>query len=212
MKTVLSVLLPFFLSLLLVSLARCEPSVGAERLGGDPRAPDHFTVQFIPSFSPSTPIVLNVTRAWAPIGVDHFYALLNDHFYDMAAFFRVVPNFVVQFGIAGVPAENNKWSTAIKDDPVVASNVQWTVSYATAGPNTRTTQIFINLVDNSFLDADGFAPFATVIKGMDVVNKIYNPTPGDQNGVDQDKYMAYGNSWITKNYPLIDFSVKTVIQ
>ena len=96
----------------------CVPEVS---VGTDPRAPDHFTVEFIPSFSPSTPIVMNVTRAWAPLGVDHFYALLNDKFYDMAAFFRVVPQFVVQFGIAGVPAENNKWSTPIKDDPVVAS-------------------------------------------------------------------------------------------
>merc|ERR1719445_1697490 len=122
------------------------------------RAPETYQVLFETDVPGN--FVLNVTRAWAPIGADHFFSLLNDHFYSVdggAAFFRVVPDFVVQFGISGSPNETKKWDTPIEEDPVVESNVAGTVSYATAGPNSRTTQIFINLVDNSFLDADGFA-------------------------------------------------------
>ncbi|GMH99865.1 hypothetical protein TrST_g9153 [Triparma strigata] len=147
--------------------------------------------------------VLNVTRSWAPLGADQFYTLLKDEFYTVgggAAFFRVVPDFVVQWGISGSPDETQKWDAPIQDDPVIESNVAWTVSYATAGPNTRTSQIFINLIDNSRLDASGFAPFATVVEGMDIVNNLINPTPGDSNGVDQDLYTEKGDEYIEANY------------
>ena len=135
-----------------------------------------------------------------------FYALLKDSFFDQAAFFRVVPEFVVQFGIAGEPDENRKWDHTIADDTVKTSNVKGTITYATAGPNTRTTQLFINTADNSGLDSQGFSPFGHVTHGMDVVAAIYNPTPGESgyvwqsndvcviepsfahSGVDQGKY------------------------
>ena len=90
---------------------------------------------------------------------------------------------MVQFGIASQPSETKKWNTAIPDDPVLKSNIPGTVTFATAGPDTRTAQIFINTVDNSRLDADGFSPFAEVISGMDAVLAIYNPTPDSSNGI-----------------------------
>ena len=88
-----------------------------------------------------------------------------------------MPNFVVQFGISGVPQANRQWDKAIQDDPVKTSNLKGTITYATAGPNTRTTQLFFNTVDNAGLDADGFAPFGHVTQGMDVVENLYDPTP-----------------------------------
>jgi cyclophilin family peptidyl-prolyl cis-trans isomerase len=134
--------------------------------------------------------------------------LIQDNFYDAAAFFRVVPDFVVQFGIAGTPAENKKWTTPIKDDPVLKSNLKGTIVYATAGPNTRTSQLFINFKDNGGLDAQGFAPFGKVLSGMATVVAIHNPTPGQSGGVDQGAYTEKGNTWIKKTYPSINFITK----
>ena len=116
----------------------------------------------------------------------------------------MVPDFVVQFGIASEPTETHKWKNAIPDDPVLQSNLPGTVSFATGGPNTLTTQIFINTVDNSRLDDMGFSPFAKVISGMDTVLAIYNPTPGDGNGASQLHYTKQGNEWILEKYPEID--------
>lgn len=165
------------------------------------------------SGKPAPTIVLNVTRAWAPIGSDHLFTLVKSGFYDSSpsAFFRVVPNFVVQFGISGDPEENEKWNITIKDDPVVTSNTVGTLSYADAGPDTRTTQLFINFADNSFLDGMGFSPLAVVTSGMETALAIYNPTPGDSNGVDQGMYTEYGNKWILQNYPNINFIEKVTI-
>jgi len=161
--------------------------------------------------SPPGLVVINVTSAWAPLGAAHLQKLLADQFYDGAAFFRVVPDFVVQFGIAGKPAENDKWQTPIEDDPVLHSNLEGTVVYATAGPNTRTSQLFINLKDNKHLDASGFAPFASVVAGMDVVRAIYNPTPGSSGGVSQSDYMSKGDAWIQQHYPKINFITKSTV-
>jgi len=158
-------------------------------------------------FSTDVPgdFVINVTRAWAPLGADHFKALVEGGFYKSpAAFFRVVPNFVVQFGLSGDPTTNAKWKASIKDDPVKKSNVKGTITYADAGPNTRSTQLFINYADNSRLDGMGFAPFGTVVSGMDIVEKIYNPTPGVSGGVDQGEYESKGQAWIKKTYPKIN--------
>merc|ERR1712232_1269098 len=99
---------------------------------------------------------------------------------------------------------NTQWTDAIKDDPVVQSNAPGTIVYATAGPNTRTTQLFVNYVDNSFLDSQGFAPFGSVISGMDVLTALNNPTPSSSNGVDQDEYTNNGQEWITQHYPYIN--------
>ena len=169
--------------------------------------PAHYQVEFqtnIKVDGADGKFVMNVTTSWAPLGAEQIYKLVQDGFYDEAAFFRVVPNFVLQFGIAGTPAENKKWETPIKDDPVLKSNIEGTVTFATAGANTRTTQIFINYIDNSRLDTMGFAPFGSIITGMDVARAVYNPTPGDSGGVDQDAYKNGGNTWIMEKYPKIN--------
>lgn len=149
------------------------------------------------------PIVIQVNRAWAPIGVDRFYQLLLDNYYVNATFFRVVPDFIVQFGIAADPAESKKWNIPILDDPVTQSNLPWTVSYATAGENTRTTQLFINYINNSRLDSQGFAPFGVVVSGFETALAILNPTPGSSDGCRQELYMLEGNSYIYSHYPNI---------
>jgi peptidyl-prolyl cis-trans isomerase A (cyclophilin A) len=170
----------------------------------DPISPETFTVQFLTDVEngSAAPIVLFVNRSWAPLGADRFYSLIQDGYYDCAAFFRVVPNFVVQFGIAALPEETTKWDTTIPDDPVLVSNLLGTVSFATAGPDTRTTQLFINTVDNAQLDTSGFAPFALVQSGMETVVAITNPTPGNSNGINQLLYKKKGNEWLLEEYPM----------
>eukprot|EP00928_Gymnodinium_smaydae_P002915 TRINITY_DN11065_c1_g2_i1.p1 TRINITY_DN11065_c1_g2~~TRINITY_DN11065_c1_g2_i1.p1 ORF type:complete len:232 (+),score=35.22 TRINITY_DN11065_c1_g2_i1:66-698(+) len=166
-------------------------------------ASDNYVVRF--STDVPGDIVINVTKAWAPLGADHFRALVEDGFYSSpAAFFRVVPNFVVQFGISGDPSTNAKWTAPIKDDPVIESNLKGTITYATAGADTRTTQLFVNYVDNVRLDSMGFAPFGTVVSGMDVLAKVFNPTPGSSDGVDQDEYEKEGETWIKQKYPNVN--------
>lgn len=164
----------------------------------DSIAPDQFYVIFntnviLSNGKQADPIVLEVNRSWAPLGVDRFYSLVQDGYYNQAGFFRVVPDFVLQFGIAALPEETAKWNTIIVDDPVLVSNTNWTVSYATAGLDTRTTQIFINYVDNSRLDASGFAPFAKVISGFETALAVVNPTPGDSDGINQELYTLKGS-------------------
>lgn len=212
--TVYFVMFLFFC--LLVSFAafgmsdtQCSYSYGDVDPTFDAVAPDTYAVVFdttvtLADGSKGEPIVLEVNRSWAPIGADHFYALVKDRFYDCAAFFRVVPNFVVQYGIAASPEETAKWNSTIMDDPVLVSNLPWTVTYATAGPDTRTTQLFINYVDNSRLDADGFAPFGVITSGFDTALQIYNPTPDNSNGIGQERYTELGNDWILKKYPDVD--------
>src|SRR5207245_1438804 len=113
-------------------------------------------------------------RAWAPIGTDRFYELVQAKFFDGERFFRVVRNFIVQFGLNGEAAVNAKWKNMnIVDDPVSQTNARGTITFATAGPATRTTQLFINLKSNPGLDSQGFAPFGKVIEGMDVVDQFY---------------------------------------
>ena len=174
----------------------------------DPIAPASFFASFGTNATDSdglyTPIVLEVRREWAPKGVDRFFSLLQDRYYDNSGFFRVVPDFVVQWGIAADPKETSKWDVAIADDPVKISNEKWTAAYATGGPDTRTTQIFINLINNSRLDASGFAPFAKVISGFETILNLTNPTFGWVNatdGLNQTAYSLEGNVWLENNYP-----------
>ncbi len=122
--------------------------------------------------------------------------------------FRVVPGFVIQWGINGSPAVSAKWNTPITDDPVTRSNVRGTVSYATAGPNTRTTQLFVNLANNSFLDSQGFAPFARVSVGMQYFDAAYS---GYGQSPNQDLIYSQGNQYLQANFPLLtDFNTSTV--
>ena len=156
--------------------------------------------------------VVTVHRDWAPNGADRFYNLVKSGFYDDVRFFRVIDGFMAQFGIHGTPAVASAWRNAqIKDDPVKQSNKRGYVVFATAGPNTRTTQLFINFGDNAALDKQGFSPFGEVTKGMDVVDKIYNGygegAPRGK-GPDQGRTQAEGNAYLTKEFPKLDY-IKT---
>jgi len=156
--------------------------------------------------------VVEVTRALAPLGADRFYNLVKNHFYDGAAFFRVLPGFVAQFGLSARPEVSRVWASAtIKDDPVTQSNLQGSLTFATAGPNTRTTQLFINLADNKALDRMGFAPFGKVIEGMDVVQNFYSGYGEGAprgNGPDQGRITNAGKAYLDKSFPRLD-SIKT---
>jgi peptidyl-prolyl cis-trans isomerase A (cyclophilin A) len=146
--------------------------------------------------------VVEVHRDWAPNGADRFYKLVRYGYFTNAAFFRVVPGFVVQFGLNADPAIGKAWKTAtIPDDPVVQSNKRGNLVFATAGPNTRTTQLFINYADNARLDGMGFAPFGTVIEGMDVVDKIF-PAYGESPR--QDLITEQGDAYLKANFRDID--------
>ncbi|CAF1031916.1 unnamed protein product [Rotaria sordida] len=175
--------------------------------------PSSYCIHFDTNVKDSkNPIIINITQSWSPIGANHLYDIINSNFYSLpSAFFRVVPNFVVQFGISGDPIQNIIWNQPIQDDPVKMSNIKGTLSYATAGPNTRTTQLFINYVDNPRLDSLGFSPLGIVTTGFDTALAIFNPTPGSSDGVDQDQYSEKGNQWIIDNYPQINFIEKVSI-
>jgi peptidyl-prolyl cis-trans isomerase A (cyclophilin A) len=166
------------------------------------KAPDEYKVKFVTTRGEFT---LTVTRAWAPLGADRFYNLVRHHFYDNATVFRVVPGFVAQFGISAYPAVTSAWKGSdIKDDPVKQSNKRGYITFATAGPNTRTTQVFINLKDNAGLDRQGFAPFGVVdAEGMKVVEMFYDQY-GDGAGIDQGKIESQGNAYLQKGYPKLD--------
>lgn len=166
------------------------------------KAPEHYKVKFVTTRGEFT---LAVTRAWAPLGADRFYTLVKHHFYDNASIFRVVPNFVAQFGISAYPPVTAAWrGTDIKDDPVTQSNKKGYITFATSGPNTRTTQVFINLQDNVRLDKMGFAPFGVVEgEGMKVVNMFYDQY-GDDAGPDQPKIEKQGKAYIDKGWPKLD--------
>jgi peptidyl-prolyl cis-trans isomerase A (cyclophilin A) len=163
------------------------------------KAPESYQVKFTTT---KGDFVVDVTRAWAPIGADRFYNLVKHGYFTDAAFFRVVPGFIVQFGLSADPAVNKVWRDAnIKDDKVSQSNAPGTITFATAGPNTRTTQLFINFGNNTFLDSQGFSPFGKVSSGMDVVQKIYS---GYGEKPDQGAITSQGKAYLDKNFPNID--------
>jgi peptidyl-prolyl cis-trans isomerase A (cyclophilin A) len=175
------------------------------------KAPETYQVKFVTTRGDFT---VTVHRGWAPIGADRFYNLVKHHFYDNASFFRVVPGFVVQVGISAYPPVSAAWENAnIKDDPVVASNKRGYLTYAkTDKPDTRSTQLFISLKDNSFLDSMGFAPFAVVDgKGINVVEMMYEgygDGPPRGTGPDQDQISKQGKAYLDKGWPKLD-SIKT---
>lgn len=149
---------------------------------------------------------IGVHRTWAPLAADRFYNLVKAHFFDGVEFFRVVPNFVVQFGISPFPSVSKAWEHAtIPDDHYVGvSNGRGGVSFAAAGPNTRTTQVFINTGNNQGLDQEGFTPFGSVDSGLDVVDKLYGGY-ADQPTAQQAKMMSEGNAFLKKHYPKLDY-------
>ena len=173
------------------------------------KAPETFKAKFETS---KGMIVVEVHREWSPHGADRFYNLVKNGYYDGVKFFRVVPNFVVQWGIHGDPAIATKWLQAkLPDDAVKQSNKRGFVTYAMGGPNSRSVQLFVNLVDNSRLDGMGFAPFGQVTEGMDVVDKLYG---GYGEGLTklQGRIAEEGNAFLEKNYPQLDSIVKATIE
>jgi len=170
------------------------------------RAPDTVRVRFETS---KGPFVVEAYRDWAPNGVDRFYQLARAGFYDGDRFFRVLTGFMAQFGLNGEPEIESAWRTAsLADEPVKQSNLRGYVTFTReSGPNSRYTMVFINYKDNSYLDADGFAPFGQVVSGMEVVEKLYSGY-GRQNVPDQRRIKSDGNAYLTAEYPKLDF-IKT---
>ena len=200
---------------LVVLLGGCssakEEAKPAPKISND-QAPGDFTVNLDTT---KGPVAIKVTRAWAPLGADRFYNLVKTGFFDGDRFFRVLPNFVVQFGINGDPATTRLWSNlTIPDDPVKQSNRRGTVSFATAGKDTRTTQGFINMRDNASLDKRGFAPFGEVTAGMDVVERLYagyGEMAPRGSGVDPTQIEIRGNGYLDERFPRLDGIKKAVI-
>jgi peptidyl-prolyl cis-trans isomerase A (cyclophilin A) len=177
------------------------------------KAPDTYKARFKTT---KGDFVVEVHRDWAPNGADRFYNLVKNGFYNDTAFFRVVPGFMVQFGITGSPDLNTRWRMAtIPDDPNKQSNKPGIVTFATAGPNTRTTQVFINFNDNAFLDGQGFSPFGKIVEGMDVVNSLYSGygegAPSGR-GPDQGRLQGEGNSYLKSAFPQMDYTLKTTVE
>ena len=172
------------------------------------RAPAVYKAKFDTS---AGVFVIEVHSDWAPNGADRFYNLVKNGFYDNCRFFRVVPGFMVQFGINGDPSVQRNWVNAtIPDDPVKQGNARGFITFAkSAAPNSRTTQVFINFKDNSFLNRQGFSPFGKVITGMEVVDKIYSGY-GEQ--PDQGRIQAEGNAYLTKAFPKLDYIKKATIE
>jgi peptidyl-prolyl cis-trans isomerase A (cyclophilin A) len=167
------------------------------------QAPDVYKVKMEAS---NGTFVIEVDRAWSPLGADRFFNLVKNGYFDENRFFRVVPDFVVQFGLNGDPDVTKAWREArIKDDAVTQSNYLGYVTFATAGPNTRTTQIFINLKNNGGLDRQGFSPFGKVISGMDIVQSIY---AGYGQNPQQGRITQVGNVYLKSDFPELDY-IKT---
>jgi peptidyl-prolyl cis-trans isomerase A (cyclophilin A) len=191
-----------------VATALAVGALGLTAFGqADETAPATYKVKFDSS---AGPFVVEVHRAWAPNAADHFYTLVKAGFYDEARFFRVVPNFMVQFGIAGDPAVQAKFKASIKDDPVKESNKRGYVTFAqTSAPNSRSTQIFVNYKDNSFLDSQRFAPFGQVVSGMDAVDKISADAGEKPN---QGSIQSQGNAYLKASFPKLDYVKKATIE
>ncbi|NLI09366.1 MAG: peptidylprolyl isomerase [Elusimicrobia bacterium] len=176
------------------------------------KAPEKFKVKFKTT---KGDFIVEAVREWAPKGTDRFYNLVKAGFFTDIAFFRVLDGFVAQFGIHGNPEISAIWRNQnIEDDPVKESNVKGTISFATAGPDTRTTQFFINYGDNSRLDDMGFSPFAKVVEGMDVVEKLYSGYgEGAPNGrgPNQAQIQRSGNEYLKAQFPKLDYIISASV-
>jgi len=189
--------------------ALLDPSMATER------APRHFKVNLQTS---SGDIVIQVNRDWAPYGVDRFYNLVKIGYYDDSAFFRVIDDFMAQVGMHGDPRVTNAWfRVPIQDDKIATSNERGTVTFAKRNTrNSRTTQFFINFVDNSFLDKSGFAPIGKVVEGMDVADSLYSKYGEGAprgNGPSQGRILNEGNAYLKKEFPRLDYiNTATIIE
>ncbi len=208
---------PFaMLSAALVTGALATPVLGQGNLGNPSALKEQAPATYKANLDTSKgPVVIEVRREWAPNGADRFYNLVKNGFYDDARFFRVISGFMVQFGINADPKISAQWRVAnIPDDPVKQSNKRGYITFATAGPNTRTTQVFINFGDNAALDRQGFAPFGQVTTGMNVVDMLYSGYgEGAPNGrgPNQGRVQNEGNAYLTKDFPSLDFVKKATI-
>ena len=177
------------------------------------KAPATFKAKFDTS---KGVFVVQVNRDWAPNGADRFYNLVKNGFFNDTRFFRVISGFMVQFGINGDPKLSPGWRNArIPDDAVKQSNKRGNITFATSGPNSRTTQVFINFKDNAGLDGQGFSPFGQVISGMDVVDKLYSGYgEGAPNGrgPEQMRVQSEGNAYLMKDFPQLDYIKKATIE
>lgn len=187
--------------------AELDPSLATAR------APEVFFAAFTTT---KGDFVVEVHRSWAPNGADRLYNLVKLGFYDDTRFFRAVPDFMVQFGIPGDPQVAAKWRNAsIPDDPVTQSNLRGFVTFAQTGrPNSRTTQVFISYANHARLDATGFAPVATVARGMDVVDALYKgygEGPPSGRGPDQERVQSEGNAYLDQEFPKLDRILSTRI-
>ena len=217
--TLLTCLLGVSLGVMAVSAQeeKKEKSVGASDFT-DPaklteKSPESFKVKFETTKGGFT---VEVTRSLSPNGADRFYNLARSGYFKDIAFFRVIPGFMCQFGIHGDPKVSAPWRDAqIKDDPVRQSNKRGYVTYAMAGPNTRTSQVFINFGDNSSLDSQGFSPFGRIVSGMNVVDALYAgygegaPRGG---GPDQSRMQREGNAYLMKDFGKLDYIKKATIE
>jgi cyclophilin family peptidyl-prolyl cis-trans isomerase len=199
-----------------VIVTACAPRGGSRSALLDPdpaelaqRAPDTFKVRFETSRGP---FVVQAMRAWAPNGVDRFHYLVRHGFYDGVKFFRVVPGFVTQFGIHGDPAISEVWrERRIPDDSVRQSNQTGFLTFAMGGPNSRTTQLFINRRDNRRLDAMGFAPIGLIVEGQSAADSIYDgygEGPPRGAGPEQGMITRQGNAYLTRDFPRLDSIVR----
>ena len=187
------------------------PSAGGNALLDPTKATETAPAVYKAKFSTTKgDIVIEVHRDWAPLGADRFYNLVKLGYFNEVAFFRVIKGFMVQFGIHGDPAVNTVWREArVQDDPTgKQSNKRGMVTFATAGPNTRTVQLFINYADNANLDQMGFAPIGQVVTGMDVVDAIngeYGEGQPMGRGPAQGRFQAEGNSYLRSSFPNLDY-------
>ena len=186
----------FALSAMVVSAACADKSESTPVVGP---MPDSFRVAFETTRGR---FVVQINKDWAPKGADRFYTLVSQNFFDDTRFFRVVPNFIVQFGLSGDPKITEQWADkAIADDPVRQTNARGTITFATKGPNTRTHQVFINFRDNARLDSMGFAPIGRVVEGMTVVDSLYSDY-GE--APEQHFIQTLGNSYLDRTFPKLD--------
>ena len=194
------------------ALLHAQPDKAAAANLADPsklteKAPDNFKVKFNTT---KGDITLQLSRPLSPNGVDRFYNLVQAGYFKDVAFFRVIPGFMGQFGIHGDPVIATAWRNAnIQDDPVKGSNVRGSICFAKSGaPNSRSTQFFVSLADNSRLDGDGFSPFGKVVEGMDIVDKLngeYGEGAPSGRGPNQMKVQSEGNAYLKAEFPRLDY-------